>query len=68
MTSLYMYDGSQGGHGQDRTIVDFNILKKDRKNYVDIMYINTCSQINPKFYRGTIIVNLNPSLGKLFFY
>ena len=40
---------------------------KDRKNYVDIMYINTCSQINPKFYRGTIIVNLIPSLGKLFF-
>ena len=39
MTSLYMHDGSLGKYGQDRTIVDLNIFKGDRKNYVHIMYV-----------------------------
>ena len=32
-----MHDASQGKFGQARAIVDLNIFKEDRKNYVDIV-------------------------------
>ena len=35
MTLLYMHDGSQGQHGQDRTVVQH--FQRDRENYVDII-------------------------------